>query len=265
MHAPCKDVDELYSRTKLDTFKVMGGMITELDYGVGNITRALEAAGRPYVLAMSSDNGGPLPAGHGNAPLRGGKHTLWDGGLRVRSWASGSLIPKAQRGKEWAGLAHSSDWYRTWIEGVAGLAVPETTGPRAPDGFNVWAALTAGHDSPRSEVVHQVENNYTKAFGLHDPPAIRVGKYKLNLGDPGGGPSADIVVPGPEQSAEPVPFGGSGGSRGYDWESDFGHCRAPALPQLQLGASAVRRCIDGCLFDLEADEAEETNLIGKTS
>ena len=42
---PCnagKTVDELYARTAIDTFKVMGAMVTELDYGVGNVTAALE-------------------------------------------------------------------------------------------------------------------------------------------------------------------------------------------------------------------------------
>ena len=40
LQAPAETVD-LYSTTKLDTWKVQAAMTTELDYGVGNITAAL--------------------------------------------------------------------------------------------------------------------------------------------------------------------------------------------------------------------------------
>jgi hypothetical protein len=75
LHAPCTTVDTHYGKTALDTYKVMGSMITELDYGVGNVTAALDASGLPYVLVLSADNGGPLEHST-NAPLRGGKHTV---------------------------------------------------------------------------------------------------------------------------------------------------------------------------------------------
>lgn len=41
LNAPFETVN-LYSTTKLDTWKVMGAMVTELDYGMGNLTDALE-------------------------------------------------------------------------------------------------------------------------------------------------------------------------------------------------------------------------------
>ena len=91
-----------------------------------------------------------------NYPLRGGKHTFWEGGVRVEAFVSGPLIPVGLRGSVWTGLAHSSDWYKTLVEGVAGLTIPENTGPRAPDGFNLWGAICNNHTSPREEVVHQV-------------------------------------------------------------------------------------------------------------
>ena len=57
LHAPCKSVDGLYARTKLDTYKVQGGMLTALDDGVGAVTAALDTAALPYVIVMSADNG----------------------------------------------------------------------------------------------------------------------------------------------------------------------------------------------------------------
>ena len=188
LHAPCSVVDELYGHTPGDTYKVMGGMLTMLDYGVGNVTEALEAAGRPWVMLFVSDNGGPLPHST-NSPLRGGKHTLWDGGLRVQSFVSGPLVPPHRRNTTWPGLAHSSDWWPTILDGVLALnlssADVDASGPRAPDGHNLWPSLLSGAASPREEVIHQVANNYTAMMELKDFPAMRSGRYKIVLGDPG--------------------------------------------------------------------------------
>ena len=137
---------------------------------------------------------------------------MWEGGLRVRSFLTGSLVPAARRGTVWDGMAHSSDWYLTFVEGVAGNNQPlppsaiAATGPRAPDGFNLWPALTSGGASPRSEVIHQVTNNYSEIMNLTTPACIQVGKYKLILGRPST-PQADAVVPFPEPSVSSVPFG----------------------------------------------------------
>jgi arylsulfatase A-like enzyme len=40
------------------------------------------------VVTFASDNGGPLDHTT-NYPLRGGKHTFWDGGVRVVGFISG--------------------------------------------------------------------------------------------------------------------------------------------------------------------------------
>ena len=62
-------------------------MVTELDYGLGNVTAALEAAGEPWLLALAADNGGPLEHST-NAPLRGGKVSEEENSaLRVRECA----------------------------------------------------------------------------------------------------------------------------------------------------------------------------------
>ena len=74
--APCETVDGLYSHAATDAVKVLGSMVTELDYGVGNVTAALKATGREWLMILTSDNGGPINLGNSNYPLRGGKHTL---------------------------------------------------------------------------------------------------------------------------------------------------------------------------------------------
>jgi membrane-anchored protein YejM (alkaline phosphatase superfamily) len=55
-------VDDHYGTTKLDIWKVQGGMTTELDFGVGNVSQALKDSGlyANSVMILVSDNGGPL-------------------------------------------------------------------------------------------------------------------------------------------------------------------------------------------------------------
>ena len=148
LQAPCGTVD-MYSTQQEDVDKVQGAMVTELDYGVGNVTDAFKAADQweNTVLFLVSDNGAQLDHGY-NHPLRGGKHTFFEGGVRVACFISSPLIPEARRGTVWTGMAHSSDWYRTVFEGMAGGTLPTdsngtATGPRAPDGFNLWCVCAS--------------------------------------------------------------------------------------------------------------------------
>jgi arylsulfatase A-like enzyme len=147
-------------------------MVTELDYGVGNVTAALKRLGywANTVLVLVSDNGAQLDHGH-NAPLRGGKHTFWEGGVRVVSFMSSPLIPPHLHGTNFSGMAHSSDWYVTFVDGLAGGNMTDTMGlpngaadevsessVRPLDGVNLWPAIVGGTASPRTEVVHAVSS-----------------------------------------------------------------------------------------------------------
>lgn len=186
-------------------------------------------------------------------------YRLWDGGVRVTSFVSGSLIPASRRGQTWSGLAHSSDIYVTVVVGVAGLTLPAHTGPRPLDGFNLWPAILGNLSSPRTEIIHQVTNNYTLWHGLKDPPVIRSGKYKLILGEPGDA----TIRQWPSLSATPVPFGLSGNSSrdAYTVEHGLGHCRSAHI----VASKQIGSCHGpGCLFDLTVDESESNNLINDT-
>jgi hypothetical protein len=79
-------------------------------------------------MVVSSDNGGPIyrngSAGGNNFPLRGGKKSNFEGGVRVNAFVTGGLVPEARRGQVEAGFAASEDWFRT-LAGLAGvLSVP---------------------------------------------------------------------------------------------------------------------------------------------
>jgi arylsulfatase B len=67
------------------------------------------------LLVFSSDNGGTQDpvnsktvAGGNNYPLRGAKHSVWQGGMRTSTFVSGGLIPEALRGSTNNGTYHPS-------------------------------------------------------------------------------------------------------------------------------------------------------------
>ena len=93
------------------------GMISAVDSTVGNVTSALKATQQwdNTLLVFTSDNGGPSGrsvsgASANNWPLRGGKHTAWEGGHRVLAFVTGGLVPAAMRGKKLEGYVHAADW-----------------------------------------------------------------------------------------------------------------------------------------------------------
>ena len=72
------------------------------------------------LLVYSSDNGGTDNGGI-NFPLRGAKHTNWEGGMRVAAFASGGLIPPELRGSSNTINFHIVDWYATF-SALAGVS-----------------------------------------------------------------------------------------------------------------------------------------------
>ena len=108
LNAPLATV-ERYGTTELDTWKVQAAMTTELGYGVGNITAALQAAGmwENTILVLVSDNGGPWDH-TANWPLRAGKGTEFEGGYRVTGFIASPLLPKERHGTNFSGMMHSA-------------------------------------------------------------------------------------------------------------------------------------------------------------
>jgi arylsulfatase A-like enzyme len=100
-----------------------------------------------------SDNGGPTGRDNAsiNDPLRAGKGTLYEGGVRVPAFAvwpgrlkAGSIVNE---------MFHMTDWYSTLLA-LAGAKAEQ----RLPvDGKDVWASIADGKPSPREELLHNVE------------------------------------------------------------------------------------------------------------
>ena len=76
-------------------------MALGVDDGVGDLHEALRAKGMwdTTLLVMSSDNGGGVSSASTNYPLRGGKFTPFEGGVRVAAALGGGWVPSALRGR----------------------------------------------------------------------------------------------------------------------------------------------------------------------
>ena len=68
--------------------RILGAMVHSLDQGIGRVLDAIDEAGiaRETFVLFSSDNGGVRGIGE-NTPLRGGKATVFEGGIRVAAAA----------------------------------------------------------------------------------------------------------------------------------------------------------------------------------
>eukprot|EP01061_Rhynchopus_euleeides_P015798 TRINITY_DN2686_c3_g1_i1.p2 TRINITY_DN2686_c3_g1~~TRINITY_DN2686_c3_g1_i1.p2 ORF type:complete len:500 (+),score=185.00 TRINITY_DN2686_c3_g1_i1:60-1559(+) len=147
-----------------------------LDESVGNVTRALQDTGmwNNTLVVFSADNGGASALEHcasNNYPLRGSKHTDFEGGIRAGAFVAGGVLPDAVRGTQLEGYISVADWYATFA-GLAGVhpkdpadGVPDT------DSMDVWPMLSGANlTSPRFEIPLAVakpgSNKFSTGQGL---------------------------------------------------------------------------------------------------
>ncbi|UCE86769.1 MAG: arylsulfatase [Deltaproteobacteria bacterium] len=168
-HAPLQvppEYLERYARIQNPNRRAFCGMVTALDEAIGQIVQAVRARGlaEDTLILFASDNGGTISAGGSNAPLRGSKGTLYEGGLRVPALAvwPGTLTPGARV----EGMIHVVDWYTTLLA-LAGASAEQTL---PVDGLDVWPAIAGEAPSPRTQVLLNVNRKHG---------AVRIGTWKL--------------------------------------------------------------------------------------
>ncbi|HEY4313833.1 MAG TPA: arylsulfatase [Pirellulales bacterium] len=150
--------------------RIYAGMVAALDEAVGQIVDAVRAAGMAdnTLFVFSSDNGGPNPGKlTDNGPLRAGKGTVYEGGVRVCAFAT--WPGKIKAGQKIDTPLHIVDWYPTLLK-LAGASAEQSL---PVDGLDLWPALT-GAPTPTDRTI---VINTTPTAG-----AIRVGDWKLVLG-----------------------------------------------------------------------------------
>lgn len=150
-------------------------MMSRLDQSIGDFVEMLKVRNmwENTLLWVTTDNGGmtqfqtDFPASaSSNFPLRGGKTTLFEGGVRGVSFISGGLVPQVARGSAFSGLLQHVDIPVT-MAAMAGVPLANS------DGFNVWEAVINGRDSPRQEVPLNVDRSrLAKLCSLQSQPAL---------------------------------------------------------------------------------------------
>ncbi|KAK5919971.1 hypothetical protein CgunFtcFv8_023818 [Champsocephalus gunnari] len=134
-------------------------MVSTVDESVRNVTYALRKLGyyRNSVIIYSTDNGAQPFTGGSNWPLRGRKGTYWEGGVRGVAFVHSPLLRRRRRVSK--ALLHITDWFPTLV-GLAGGNISQSQGL---DGFDVWPTISEGKESPRQEILHNINP-------LHKPP-----------------------------------------------------------------------------------------------
>jgi len=170
-----KKFEDMYSHIKNKARRVHSGMVTALDAGIGHIVKALKDEGifNNTIIVFTSDNGGFIPGGASNHPLRGNKVTVWEGGTRVPTFITG---PGLKSGEVNRNLFYITDWFPTLLA-AAGRNVGDL---KDLDAENQWPSLLNSSPSPRKEFVYNIRNESCGMSG-----AIRVGRHKLIVGFPG--------------------------------------------------------------------------------
>jgi len=147
------------------------GAVTCMDESIGEILASLRERGveRDTLVIFLSDNGGG--GNGGNAPLRGQKGTLWEGGLRV---------PFVARWPARLPAGKVSEEFLTTLELLP--TIVSACGAQPPsgvklDGFDLLPVLRGEKPSPRSEMFWQRRGD----------KAARVGRFKWVESPKGGG------------------------------------------------------------------------------
>jgi arylsulfatase B/arylsulfatase I/J len=234
-------------------------MLAALDSAIGTIQQAFvdQGAWQNTLCVFTTDNGGPVGALNGkphgiggatgsqNWPLRGGKGSYMQGGVRGTAFVHGSMLRPALVGTTSSQLLHVTDLLPTVVEAAGGKAVGPPGQPL--DGVSAWRYLT--HEDaapPRQHLLINIEReNATtapgprgKCTGSPGQYAVVKGRYKLLLG--GGGLPNTLYHDGlPYNGTAPVPQGGC------------------------LTACSSTGCVDAPpvqVFDVLADEGEHDNL-----
>jgi len=211
-----------------------------------NALIALTGDNGPQALNLCGDPGRHVAAGSA-FPYRGGKYTLFQGGVQTPAFISGGAVPKELRGTRSAQIVHATDWMPTLL-GFAGF---EGEMSDLVDGENLWdeivseiggSAMSMGKG--RRYLVLSME--FDEERGEFMNTAVIYKKHKLLVNNK--------LTFFPTKDS---PIGASCNVRSADPQN---------LATRETFASVViddgQSVPDLMLFDIDADPYEETDLLG---
>ena len=126
--------------------------ISVMDEGIGKVVETLKKENMldNTIIVFTADNGAVFGNKGSNYPLRGGKQSLFEGGVRAVSFVSSPLLNKT--GYTNTNLHHVTDWYATFQK-MAGDQPEHHKKSQLPiDGVDIWESVS--NDKPcRDEVL----------------------------------------------------------------------------------------------------------------
>jgi len=143
---------------------ILCSMASKLDESVGELVSELKAHGmwEDTIIWAFSDNGGmtawgtDFPASaSSNWPLRGGKTTTFEGGVRSVSFVNGGALAAGVRGTKRSELLHAVDIFPT----LAALAGANVSKYPSLDGLDAWPTITGSMPHNRTELPLQIAVN----------------------------------------------------------------------------------------------------------
>ena len=173
--------------------RALAGQVTVLDDVIGEIVHVLKENSSLWdntMVILSSDNGGHndwTKHGHSNFPFRGGKATLWEGGVRGVGIVNGGYLPNNRRGQICNQLMHVTDWFPT-LANIGGQFIPygnkKQQGYMDLDGYDMTNVILYDFvNSSRNTLLHNI-NPYDCDFNKYTIcGAIRYKEWKLVIGN----------------------------------------------------------------------------------
>ena len=219
-HVPLYVSERFRGKTKRGLY---GDVISEIDWSVGEILNAIKTNGLDdnTLVIYTSDNGPWLSYGEhsGTAkPLREGKGTVWEGGVRepaIMRWPG-----KIPAGTECATPGMNIDLLPT-LAGLIGAELPK----RKIDGLDLWP-LIAGEKGAVNP-----HEGYWYYYKQNELQAVSQGKWKLCLPHAyrtlDGGPGGKGGIPAKYGSAK-------AGTELYDLESDVSETKDVAADHPEI-------------------------------
>eukprot|EP00057_Strongylocentrotus_purpuratus_P012984 XP_011667458.1 PREDICTED: arylsulfatase B [Strongylocentrotus purpuratus] len=210
VHLPLQVPDRYmdpYKNIADENRRTYAGMVSCMDEGIGNVTRALKDAGLydNTIIIFSTDNGGPIQSGANNWPLRGSKGNMWEGGIHGVGFVHSPLLPTSVKGTVNHDLMHVSDWLPTIVAGIAGGAL---NGTKPLDGFDVWNSISGTASSPRTEILHNIDlkkkQPANEKFDTSIRAALRVGDWKIKTGADYDVTTHNVWMPPPESGLDTI-------------------------------------------------------------
>lgn len=147
--------------------------IEHMDDGIGKVVDALKETGQyeNTLIVFTSDNGGDMNSRPDNGPLRSGKGTMYEGGIRVP--ASFHWPARIKPGTVSEQVNLSMDLFPTLLEAAG------ATNNQRLSGRSFFKTLVTGRHDPEDRPIYFVRREGNPEFGGQCIYGLRLGDWKL--------------------------------------------------------------------------------------